>query len=103
MKEKIIDRIAVVGIVIALLISLVLYYFAGDLQATTSGVAKNYETTIFDKDKLMSVNIIMDTDQWEAMLSNAISEKYYSCDVEVNGTLYKNVGIRPKGNTSLSM
>ena len=36
------------------------------------------------------------------MLENAISEEYYSCDVVVNGKKFYSVGIRPKGNTSLS-
>ena len=36
------------------------------------------------------------------MLENAISEEYYSCDVVVNGKTFYSVGIRPKGNTSLS-
>ena len=36
------------------------------------------------------------------MLSNALSEEYYTCDVEINGLTVKNVAIRPKGNTSLT-
>ena len=36
------------------------------------------------------------------MLKNAMAEEYYSCDVEICGTTFKNVAIRPKGNTSLS-
>ena len=31
-----------------------------------------------------------------------MAEEYYSCDVEICGTTFKNVAIRPKGNTSLS-
>ena len=50
----------------------------------------------------MTVNIIMDEDQWQELLDNAISEKYYACDVEINGETISNVGIRTKGNTSLS-
>lgn len=51
---------------------------------------------------IMDVNIIMDEDDWNTMLENAMSEEYYSCDVEINGTKYCNIGIRPKGNTSLT-
>ena len=36
------------------------------------------------------------------MLENAISEEYYSCTVEIGGKTFYQVGIRPKGNTSLS-
>ena len=39
---------------------------------------------------------------WNEMLQNARKEQYYECDVIINGTTFKQVGIRPKGNTSLS-
>ncbi|MBP1580080.1 MAG: CotH kinase family protein [Oscillospiraceae bacterium] len=61
-----------------------------------------YETALFDHSRIISVNIIMDPDDWQDMLDNAASEEYYKCDAVVNGTAFYNVGIRPKGNTSLS-
>ena len=67
-----------------------------------SGISMEYETVLFDTDQIMSVNIIMDQDEWEDMLANAADEAYYKCDVEINGTTFQQVGIRPKGNTSLS-
>lgn len=44
----------------------------------------------------------MEEDQWEDMLANAAGEVYYQCDVEINGEMFYRVGIRPKGNTSLT-
>ena len=67
-----------------------------------TGVKMSYESKLFDTEEVMSVNIIMDEEDWNTMLTNAGSEEYYVCDVVVNGTKFKNVGIRPKGNTSLS-
>ena len=61
-----------------------------------------YESTLFDTSEIMTVNIIMDEGQWQELLDNAISEEYYACDVEINGKTISNVGIRTKGNTSLS-
>ena len=61
-----------------------------------------YETALFDTSSIMSVNIIMDEDDWNDMLENATDEEYHQCDVEINGTTFHKVGIRPKGNTSLS-
>ncbi|MBR2008850.1 MAG: CotH kinase family protein, partial [Peptococcaceae bacterium] len=49
-----------------------------------------------------AVDISMDRDAWQAMLDDALSETYYQCDVTINGTTFYSVGIRPKGNTSLS-
>lgn len=68
----------------------------------TGGLSMEYETALFDTAQPISVNIIMDENEWEKMLDQAISEQYYQCDVEVNGQTFHNVGIRPKGNTSLT-
>lgn len=102
MKGKWMNRFAAAGIAVALIFALLITYFPNVLKIEASGISFEYEDSLFDKDKIMTVNIIMDDDQWEDMLANAISENYYSCDIQINGTTYKNVGIRPKGNTSLS-
>ncbi|MCR4714145.1 MAG: CotH kinase family protein, partial [Treponemataceae bacterium] len=67
-----------------------------------TGVTMEYESKLFDTDEIISIDIQMDSDEWEKMLSNALSEEYYACDVVINGKKIKNVAIRPKGNTSLS-
>lgn len=70
--------------------------------ADTIGISMDYETELFNNDSIISINILIDDDDWNEMLQNAISEEYVQCDVEVNGTVFYNVGIRPKGNTSLT-
>lgn len=67
-----------------------------------TGLEMEYESKLFDTDEIISIDIQMDKEEWEKMLSNAISEEYYACDVEINGTKINNVAVRPKGNTSLS-
>ena len=66
------------------------------------GVTMEYESALFDTDKVLDINIRIDEDDWQTMLDNAINEEYVSCDVEIGGKTGTNVGIRPKGNTSLS-
>lgn len=70
--------------------------------ADSNTISMEYETELFDTETPMTVNIIMDSEDWEDMLSNASSEEYKECNVEINGTTFYRVGIRPKGNTSLS-
>ena len=65
-------------------------------------VSMEYESELFDTEKIISIDIKMDEDEWERMLSNVLSEEYYVCDVTINGRTIRNVAIRPKGNTSLS-
>lgn len=62
-----------------------------------------YQTALFDKLEVMQVEISMEEAQWQDLLENAREEKYYECDVTVNGTTYYHSGIRAKGNTSLTM
>ena len=78
--------------------------FSGPLTAWAGdkGIAQEYETALFDTSSILSVNIQMDEADWNDMLENATAETYYQCNVEVNGTMFYQVGIRPKGNTSLS-
>ena len=66
------------------------------------GVTMEYESVLFDTDTVLDINIRMDADAFQNMLDNAISEEYVSCDVEIGGKTFTDVGIRPKGNTSLS-
>ncbi|GLX69772.1 CotH kinase family protein [Paenibacillus glycanilyticus] len=55
-----------------------------------------------DKNKVMTFSISVDEAKWQEMLDNADQEEYISADITINGTTITNVGIRPKGNSSLS-
>ena len=96
----------IVGLIMgaAVLLSLLAVAFGREIaeRAGGSGVDMEYETALFDRDSVIQLDIRMEESAWEEMLENAIAEEYYSCDVEVNGQRIGNVGIRPKGNTSLS-
>lgn len=78
--------------------------YAGRLTeaAGERGVSMGYEAELFQKDEVIDVNIQIKEEDWQEMLENAISEQYYACDVEIGGTAIRNVGVRPKGNTSLT-
>ncbi len=103
-EHKHIGKIVGALMAAAVAFCLVVTLFADRLVAVSgsSAATMEYESTLFDTSEIMTVNIIMDEDQWQELLDNAISEKYYACDVEINGETISNVGIRTKGNTSLS-
>lgn len=67
-----------------------------------TGMSMEYATELFGTDRVIQVDIQMGDGEWEEMLADASQEVYYSCDVVINGQKINNVGIRPKGNTSLS-
>ncbi len=102
--NKHITKIVAVITALAVLTCLTAMVFADDLITALGGegITMEYESALFDTSEIMSVNIIMDEAEWQDMLDNATAEVYYQCDVEVNGKMFYRVGIRPKGNTSLT-
>lgn len=104
LAHKHITKIVAAVMAAAVCLCLCAVAFSGLLTAWAGdkGIAQEYETALFDTSSILSVNIQMDEADWNDMLENAMAETYYQCNVEVNGTLFYQVGIRPKGNTSLS-
>ena len=97
--SKAIDRICIIAVVAALLISILFSNgtaFGRRIQAKTMG----YENRLFDTSKVHTIDIVID--DWDAFLQTAQSEEYSVCSVVIDGEAFKNVGIRGKGNTSLS-
>ena len=79
--------------------------FSSDLASAvgdSGGLTMDYESELFDTSDIISIDIQMEEDDWNDLLENAIDEQYYPCDVVINGTTFHDVGIRAKGNTSLS-
>lgn len=104
LAHKHITKIVAVVMAAAVCLCLCAVAFSGQLTAWAGdkGIVQEYETALFDTSSILSVNIQMDEADWNDMLENATAEAYYQCNVEVNGTMFYQVGIRPKGNTSLS-
>ena len=102
--HKHITKIIAVVMAVAVCLCLCAVAFSWQIKAATgdTGISMEYETALFDTDSVISVNILMDDADWNAMLENSTAEEYYQCDVEINGTTFYRVGIRPKGNTSLT-
>ena len=104
LAHKHITKIAAAVMAAAVCLCLCAVAFSSQLTAWAGdkGITQEYETALFDTSSILSVNIQMDEADWNDMLENAMAETYYQCNVEVNGTMFYQVGIRPKGNTSLS-
>lgn len=78
----------------------ILFMNGGDLGLQAMAHTMGYETRLFDNTKVHTVDIVMD--DWDGFIANATSEEYADAAVVIDGEVYKNVGIRAKGNTSLS-
>lgn len=91
------DKICAVVLVVVLLLTGVCMAFGGKADG---GTTMGYEDKLFDTSSVHKINIVMD--DWDEFISNAESEEYYACTLEIDGETYKNVAIRGKGNTSLT-
>ena len=102
--HKHITKIIAVVMAVAVCLCLCAVAFSSQIAAAMGdmGISMEYETELFDTSSILTVNILMDDADWNDMLTNATAEEYYQCDVEINGTTFYRVGIRPKGNTSLT-
>lgn len=53
-------------------------------------------------DQVIEVNIEIGEDVYQSMIENALAEEYVMADITYNGYTFESIGIRPKGNSSLS-
>lgn len=71
-----------------------------DMGAVFAAAVPPYVTALA-KTEIMSVEILVNPSDWSSLLENANQKEYIPADVIINGVTIKNVGIRPKGSSSL--
>jgi spore coat protein CotH len=97
-RSKHFDKIA--WSVTALILVITILFINGnalglEVMARTMG----YENRLFDNTRVHTIDIVMN--DWDEFIASATSEEYYTTTLVVDGEVFKNVGIRGKGNTSL--
>ena len=97
--HKHIDRLC--AAVLACTLVLAQLFLNGEaLGVQAAAGAAGYEDRLFDTGRVHTVDIVMDG--WEEFLETCENEEYAACSVVIDGEASKNVGIRAKGNTSLT-
>ncbi|MBD5133822.1 MAG: spore coat protein CotH [Clostridiales bacterium] len=97
--HKHIDRICAAAAALSLLLA-VLFCCGEAWGVQPASRAMGYETRLFDTARVHTIDIVMDG--WDSFIETCENEEYAPCAVVVDGEAYQNVGIRAKGNTSLS-
>ena len=97
-----------IGVIAALFMAVAVFvtafaYMNPSIFDSVAGTAEPDYVAAMDKTQIMDIQIIADDEDWANMLENATAEEYIPATVIINGTKIENVGIRPKGNSSLSM
>lgn len=101
-KEKYIPYLAVGVVILSILL------VVAGVMMNTGGFSEitnepEYMSKLFDKDKVLEINVDIDEADWEELKENAQQELYYKANITIDGKTYNNVGIRAKGNSSLNM
>lgn len=85
-----------------ILFGLLAVIFFGAFEGDSQTVRNATDAVLFPHDRVMDVYIEADEVALQNMFDQARLEEYIVCDVVYNGYRIENVGIRPKGNSSLS-
>lgn len=97
--NKRIDKICMLIVAAALLITVI--FCSGErFGLAKANTSPAYATRLFDPAKVHTIDILMD--DWDEFLTTCKNEEYSPCTVLIDNQAYTNVGIRAKGNTSLS-
>lgn len=98
--HKLIDKVCIFVIIFAVLAT-VLFMNGSAIGITADdSVEMGYEELLFDDSYVHTIDI--EIDDWDSFLETATSEEYSAANVTIDGETVYNVGIRGKGNTSLS-
>jgi len=97
--HKYIDRVCVAVILFAVLVTAV-FMNGESLGVLAVSAGAGYANRLFDTSQVHAIDIVME--DWEDFIGNCEKEEYARCEVVIDGEDFGNVGIRAKGNTSLS-
>lgn len=92
-----------VTIVIAMLAITAAFMASWNFGVTIAHMQPAYAEKLFSTDRVHTIDIVVKESDWDQMIANAAQKEYIPCSVVIDNESVKNVGIRPKGNSSLSM
>lgn len=97
-NSKNLNKITFGLIIFALIICAGIVYIA---STSTAIKTSEYEEKMFG-DNVLTIDIEVDEKEWQSLLDNPMTKEYISGDLIINGRKFSTVGIRTKGNSSLS-
>ncbi len=97
-----INLIIIILMIVTIIFTSIFILSPQSLGITPSSTTEvGYASRLFKKDEVAEISIKMNQEDWDWIIENALDEEYRSADITINGETFYNVGIRPKGNSSL--
>lgn len=87
-------------LILAILAAVFALFLLSGWSGETAGEEKAYESGLFDTSTVHTLDITID--DWEGFLEECTDEEYVMCSVTIDGETVESVGIRAKGNTSMT-
>ena len=97
-----IKKLILISVIAICLFLIGLYLVNLNSSSASINESTQHVDTVLDKNTVMEIDINIDEANWEDLKANATAEEYYEADVTINGVTYNSVGIRTKGNSSLT-
>lgn len=97
LRDRKLTAVTVIAVALALLVLAVGYGLSSG-----ESVASAAYTAAFTEESVMQVALTVDETEWENLLENAMDEEFIAVELSIDGVSYGVVGLRAKGNTSLS-
>ena len=98
LRNKTIDRLCCAALAAMLILTAVIWTGKSSAGRRETNVV-GYED-LFDRAEVHTIDIVIE--DWDGFIASATQETYVDCDGVIDGDKISNVGIRGKGNTSLS-
>ena len=99
-NHKYIDRICIGAAALAAILTILLL-FGERLGIPKASANPGYAARLFDDSRVHHIDIQLD--DWGAFIADAQEEEYAACNVEIDGEIFHQVGLRAKGNNSLRL
>ncbi len=99
-KHRHIDKICIAAAVAAVVLT-VLLMFGESLGLTRMSSEPPYAYKLFDDSRVHEIDLLVD--DWDEFLDEAPEEEYIRCDAVIDGEEFTDIGLRAKGNNSLSL
>lgn len=97
-NSKHINKITAIWICVSILASMFIVFAAYETKAA---YVPEYQKRLFNGE-VITVDIQVDETEWNDMMRNASAREYIMANVVINGIKVQSVGVRTKGNASLS-
>jgi len=85
-----------------MLLTTILFVFGESFGLSVAQTEMPYVESLFSTDRVHTLDIVVEEDDWQEMLDNASDKEYIAASIVLDGNSVKNIGLRTKGNSSLS-